>query len=76
MATDKPLLKVEGVTKRLPGVVALADATLEASAGEVHGICGENGAGSGSWRADAFRLPFGLRLRSPASSLNHNGGSP
>ena len=45
MPASEPLLKVEGLTKRFPGVVALSEATLEASAGEVHGICGENGAG-------------------------------
>lgn len=45
MPVGEPLLRVEAVTKRFPGVVALAEATLEASAGEVHGICGENGAG-------------------------------
>jgi ribose transport system ATP-binding protein len=45
MLAGEPLLKVEGLTRHFPGVVALADATLEAGAGEAHGICGKNGAG-------------------------------
>ncbi len=45
MLVSEPLLKVEGLTKRFPGVVALDGASLEARAGEVHGLCGENGAG-------------------------------
>jgi ribose transport system ATP-binding protein len=45
MLASAPLLKVEGLIKRFPGVVALDGASLEAKAGEVHAICGENGAG-------------------------------
>ena len=45
MLGSEPLLKVENLTKRFPGVVALDGASLEARAGEVLGICGENGAG-------------------------------
>jgi ABC-type sugar transport system ATPase subunit len=45
MPAGEPLLKVEGLTKHFPGVVARAEATLDASAGGPHGVCGENGAG-------------------------------
>ena len=38
-------LKVETVTKRFPGVVALDRAELEIKAGEIHALLGENGAG-------------------------------
>jgi ABC-type sugar transport system ATPase subunit len=66
MPAGDPLLKVEGLTKRFPRVVASADATLEASAKEVHGICGENGAGkstlikvlSGAHRPDSGVIRF------------------
>jgi ABC-type sugar transport system ATPase subunit len=40
-----PLLRVEGVGKTFPGVVALQDISLEVFAGEVLGVVGENGAG-------------------------------
>ena len=39
------LLKVEGLTKKFPGVLALDNVAFQAHAGEVVGICGENGAG-------------------------------
>ena len=39
------LLKVEGITKRFPGVLALDKVNFELCKGEVHAIVGENGAG-------------------------------
>ena len=45
--TESPpaLLRMEGVTKLFPGVVALQDVSLHVAAGEVLGLVGENGAG-------------------------------
>jgi ABC-type sugar transport system ATPase subunit len=41
----KPILEVQHVTKRFPGVVALDDVSTEFLPGEVHAVVGENGAG-------------------------------
>jgi ABC-type sugar transport system ATPase subunit len=40
-----PIISIQHVTKRFPGVVALEDISLDVRAGELHAICGENGAG-------------------------------
>ena len=45
MIETTPLIAIEHVTKRYPGVVALDDVSLEIFPGELHAICGENGAG-------------------------------
>ena len=42
---DAPLLEVDSVTRRFPGVVALEDVSLQVAPGEVHVLLGENGAG-------------------------------
>jgi putative multiple sugar transport system ATP-binding protein len=39
------ILRMRGITKRFPGVLALEDVTLTVRRGEIHAICGENGAG-------------------------------
>jgi ribose transport system ATP-binding protein len=44
-AQHQPLVAARGLTKRYPGVVALADVDFALEAGEVHVLFGENGAG-------------------------------
>ena len=44
-AASQPLLAMTGISKRFPGVQALADVSLDVQAGEVHAVVGENGAG-------------------------------
>ncbi|MGP1395055.1 MAG: putative B6 ABC transporter ATP-binding protein [Inquilinaceae bacterium] len=45
LATPPPVVALEGVTKRFPGVVANDSIDLEIRPGEVHVLLGENGAG-------------------------------
>jgi ribose transport system ATP-binding protein len=43
--STSPLLRMRGIGKRFPGVVALDDVSLEVGLGEVVALVGENGAG-------------------------------
>ena len=52
---DGPLLRVNGLTKRYPGVTAVDDLTLELPRGRI-GLVGANGAG----KSTMFRLLLGL----------------
>ena len=42
---DKAVLRVTGITKRFPGVVANDNIDFSLTQGEIHGLLGENGAG-------------------------------
>ncbi|MDB5076545.1 MAG: MglA3, partial [Chloroflexi bacterium] len=45
MDKSSPVLRLEHITKRFPGVLANDDVTIELGAGEILAILGENGAG-------------------------------
>jgi ribose transport system ATP-binding protein len=75
------LLRMTGVTKRFPGVVALDDVQLEVHAGEVLVLLGENGAGKstlmkilgGAYHADAGKVELKgheVRINSPRDALD------
>ncbi len=45
MSAETPLIVIERVTKRFPGVTALDDVSFDVREGELHAVVGENGAG-------------------------------
>lgn len=76
---NKEILKLEHITKKYPGVVALNDVSLSFEEGEVHAIAGENGAGkstfikiiTGAIQATAGEIYFNgqkVRENSPVKS--------
>src|ERR1700751_4602860 len=74
MDAAAPLFRVEGVSKRYGGVVALEKADLDVREGRIHAILGENGAGkstlikimSGVVQPDEGRLQLeGREVRFP-----------
>jgi monosaccharide-transporting ATPase len=71
MPDDALLLRMEHITKRFPGSVALSDASMHVGCGEVHALIGENGAGkstlikvlTGVYRCDEGSIFFDGRYR-------------
>jgi ribose transport system ATP-binding protein len=42
-------LRLKGICKKFPGVSALTDVSLDIKLGEIHALCGENGAGKSTF---------------------------
>ena len=76
MSDAPPFLKLRGIVKHFPGVLALNDVGLDVRPGEVHALLGENGAGkstlikviSGVYHPDAGEIHVDgrpVRVRNP-----------
>jgi ABC-type sugar transport system ATPase subunit len=68
METNPPILEVEGVTRRFPGVVAVDGVNFSLRAGEVHALLGENGAG----KSTLIKI-LGGALRKDGGTVRLNG---
>ncbi len=73
---NTPLLSLQGITKRYPGVVANQDVSLTVMPGQAHAVLGENGAGKstlmkiiyGSVKPDEGQMHFkgqAVQVRNP-----------
>ena len=80
-ASTPPAVRLRGITKRFPGVLANDGVDFEAAAGEVHALLGENGAGkttlsnvlTGLYRPDEGSIElYGrpVEFRSPRDALD------
>jgi simple sugar transport system ATP-binding protein len=69
MAQSNAVLAIQGVAKRVPGIVANSDVSFDVREGEIHAIVGENGAG----KSTLVKIVTGLyqpdegRILSPTS---------
>jgi len=68
--TETPLLQLDGLTKRFPGVVANDSVGFSVMPGEVHALLGENGAG----KSTLVKMIYGVQR--PDEGTMHFNGAP
>jgi ribose transport system ATP-binding protein len=66
---ERPLLRVEHVSKTFPGTVALDDVTIEVAPGEIHALVGQNGSG----KSTLIKVLAGYHQADPGSMAWLNG---
>ena len=85
MGTSPAVVRMVGITKRFPGVIANDGIDFELSKGEIHSLLGENGAGKttlmnvlyGLYRPDAGEIYVHgekVTMRSPNDAIDHKIG--
>ena len=78
MADNGDILRIRGLTKRFPGVLAVNDIDMVVRAGEAHVLVGENGAGkstivkilSGVYQPDAGEIQYKGEPYTPLTPLD------
>src|SRR3984957_10886064 len=66
MESGRELLKVDGVSKAFPGILANDAITFDLKEGEIHALLGENGAG----KTTLVGILYGLLRPDAATSLS------
>lgn len=77
---NQPLIQLQGIVKKFPGVLANDHVDLDIHSGEIHAILGENGSGkstlmsilAGLYRPDAGKIlvnGIGQKFRSPRDAM-------
>ncbi|MGB0387515.1 MAG: ABC transporter ATP-binding protein [Ardenticatenaceae bacterium] len=78
-------MKMQGIVKKFPGVLANDNVNFDVNAGEIHALLGENGAGKSTLMKILYGLyqPNGgqillngqpIKIHSPTDSINHGIG--